>query len=478
MIVIPKKLVYSFATVLALLTTWNPQLQAQDDDDEPTVEHVLDFLKEKMPESMKLLKRVRAEEGEDEYNEVLEKAGELVMEYLEIKREEGVEDAEAFLKEERGRIRMEVLVEAWHETDDRKEKKELEAELAEIIGVQIDRELAHGRRELENLEEEVAEFEAELEDIEENRDLIVAEEVGAILSDDDDNRGEENHESESAEVRKFEEFSITQSWSQEKNFKRPYWVHVPAQEDAAKRKPMPVFILLHGNGGNAKGVRNLVFGRYPEVGREFITVFPQGYRESWNIVSERSKADDRGFIEAIIRELAKRDDVKKNDFTVMGISNGAALVNQIAIETTLPNIKNYISAVSPLNGYQHDGKNFKTMGEGNDYSAIAKPLSGKRVLNISGTNDPLIPYRGGPSKAIPAKGGKLSFVDAEESIFLWAKQMGYEGEQLNKPSEEKGEIEIFSYLDGDVVHFKVNEHGHNATLALSEQLLLNFLQEK
>ena len=69
-------------------------------------------------------------------------------------------------------------------------------------------------------------------------------------------------------------------------------------------------------------------------------------------------------------------------------------------------------------------------------------------------------------------------MDAEESIFLWAKLMGYEGEQLNKPSEEKGEIEIFSYLDGDVVHFKVNEHGHNATLALSEQLLLNFLQEK
>jgi hypothetical protein len=32
----------------------------------------------------------------------------------------------------------------------------------------------------------------------------------------------------------------------------------------------------------------------------------------------------------------------------MGSSNGAALVNQIAIETKLIGIKNYISVVSPL----------------------------------------------------------------------------------------------------------------------------------
>ena len=161
----------------------------------------------------------------------------------------------------------------------------------------------------------------------------------------------------------------------------------------------------------------------------------------------------------------------------MGISNGAALVNQIAIETKLPNIKNYISAVSPLNGFQHDGKNFKSRGEENNYEVIAKPLSGVRLLNISGTDDPLVPYGGGPSRAIPAKGGKLPFVDAEESIFLWAKKMGYEGKKLGEASKVDGKIEVFSYLDGDVVHFKVNAHGHNATQALREELLLKFLKD-
>ncbi len=288
-----------------------------------------------------------------------------------------------------------------------------------------------------------------------------------ILSEED--RDEKNGENQ--------KFSITRSWSQEKNYERTYWVNVP-ERDADSQKTLPVIIFLHGNGGNAKGLQRMVRARYPEISRQFITVFPEGYRESWNIVSERSKADDRGFIEAIILKLAKRADVRMNDFSVMGISNGAALVNQIAIESQLPHIRNSIAAVSPLNGFQHDGTHFKAMGKENGYRAIAKPLSGKRLLNISGTDDPLVPYQGGPSKAIPAKGGKLPFVNAEESIFLWAKQMGYEGRKLTEPSRVNGKIEIFSYLDGDVVHFKVNDHGHNATRALGERLLLDFLQGK
>lgn len=276
-------------------------------------------------------------------------------------------------------------------------------------------------------------------------------------------------------ARKGESASIEQSWSQEKNYLRPYLINTPK---GAKDHPLPVIIFLHGNGGNAKSLQGMVHRRYPKVVSQFITVFPEGYQKSWNIVSERSKADDRGFIEAIVQELAKRDDVQKEGFTIMGNSNGAALVNQIAIETKLPQIKNFISSVSPLNGLQHDGKNFKAKGENNDYQVTATPLMGKRFLNVSGTSDPLVPYRGGRSRAIPGKDGKLSFVDAEESIFLWAKQMGYKGAKLERALEVSGKIEIFSYLDGDVVHFKVNDHGHNATQALTDQLLLKFLEQK
>ena len=38
-------------------------------------------------------------------------------------------------------------------------------------------------------------------------------------------------------------------------------------------------------------------------------------------------------------------------------------------------------------------------------------------------------------------------------------------------------METFSYLNGDVIHIKVNNEGHDATRALSEETILKFLEE-
>ena len=268
-------------------------------------------------------------------------------------------------------------------------------------------------------------------------------------------------------------YYITQSWSQETAFKRPYYISVP---EGADQQKFPVFIFLHGNGGNAKDAMNGFMKQHPTMADRYVMVFPNGYKASWNIVSERSQADDLGFIEAIVKRLSTYDNIQKDNFSVMGNSNGAALVNQLAIESKLSNLRNYVSAVSPLNVYQHDGKNFKAKGADNNYQDVAAPMTGKRLMNISGTTDDLVPYRGGPSKYIPAKDGKLGFVDAEESIFLWAKQMGYDREKLAKPSRIDGNLAIFSYLNGDVIHYKVIGEGHGASRAISEKILLGFLE--
>ena len=268
------------------------------------------------------------------------------------------------------------------------------------------------------------------------------------------------------------EYFVTQSWSQKENFRRPYFVNIPRQP---ANKKLPVLIFLHGNGGNAeRAMQGFMRGR-KKIASQFILVFAQGYRESWNIVSERSKADDLGFIEAIVSKLASFENVDSNNFTIMGSSNGAALVNQIAIESKLPNIRNYISGVSQLNVWQHDGNNFKAKGADNNYRKSATPATGKRLLNISGAKDNLVPYQGGTSRGIPAKNGKLGFVAAEKSTYLWARQMGYNGEQLTKPSDIFGNVEVFRYLDGDVIHCKVTNEGHGATHGIGEELLLNFL---
>lgn len=271
------------------------------------------------------------------------------------------------------------------------------------------------------------------------------------------------------------EYFIRQSWSQEQNFPRPYHVDVPTNSDNRK---LPVLIFLHGNGGNAREAMRGFLRQHPMIAAGYVTVFPDGYLKSWNISAERSKADDLKFIEAIVEKLAACDNIQPDQFSIMGVSNGAALANQLAIESRLPNIRNYVTAVSPLNMLQHDGRNFKARGDDNNYQTAAIPRPGARFMNISGTRDNLIPYHGGPSPVIPAKNGKLGFVAAEDSIFLWAKAMGYEGEKLEKPGNTIGKLEVFSYLDGAVIHYKVTGEGHGAAGAIDEATLLRFLEDK
>ena len=269
------------------------------------------------------------------------------------------------------------------------------------------------------------------------------------------------------------DYFITQSWSQEQNFERLYVVQVPPHAADAK---LPVMIFLHGNGGNARGSMRGFMSKHRDMASRYIMVFADGYRKSWNIVSERSKADDRGFVEAIVTKLASHSNVAPNRFSVVGASNGAAIVNQLAIECQLPNIRNYVSLVSPLNVWQYDGKAFKAKGPANNYEKAVVPMPGKRLMNVSGTNDRLVPYAGGASPGIPAKGGKLAFVAAEKSTWLWAKAMGYEGAQLTEPTRSEGDLHVFSYLDGDVVHVKVQGGGHGAGRAISAAQLLEFLE--
>lgn len=214
----------------------------------------------------------------------------------------------------------------------------------------------------------------------------------------------------------------------------------------------------------------------PKLAARFVMVFPDGYERSWNIVSERSKADDLAFVEAIVEKVASHSNVEQNSFTIMGDSNGAALVNQFAIESQLPNVRNYLSIVSPLNGYQYSDGGFRMKGEENSYEEAVNPGTGFRLMNISGTRDPLVPYQGGRSRAIPAENGKLEFLSGERSTFVWARQLGYRGDQLSKPTSSEGPLDFFSYLNGDVVHVKVNGQGHDAGSRVGEDIILRFIE--
>ena len=266
--------------------------------------------------------------------------------------------------------------------------------------------------------------------------------------------------------------SIRQSWVQETDYPRPYHVFMP---EKAQSKPLKLILFLHGNGGTPLGAKKQFFKQFPYFAEHYACIFPEGYARSWNIVSEASRADDLAFIESIIQRLLQYDNVAKTDVTVIGSSNGAAMVNQLAIESQMPQIKNLVTLVSPLNQFQHDGAFFRKKGPDNGYTEAAQPLRGRRLMNVSGGMNRLVPYDGGPSSRIPAKGGRLTFLPAETSTFLWAQCMGFEENHPQQSMVPNASMNLFRYLNGDVIHIKIPDKGHNAGSFLTEKMLQDFL---
>lgn len=64
---------------------------------------------------------------------------------------------------------------------------------------------------------------------------------------------------------------------------------------------------------------------------------------------------------------------------------------------------------------------------------------------------------------------------AKTSTYLCAQQMGHLGQPLVKTIGINGQLKSFSYLGGDVIHYKVVGGDHDAIGFISEHMLLNFL---
>ena len=242
---------------------------------------------------------------------------------------------------------------------------------------------------------------------------------------------------------------FNQSWGQENNgYSRPVYIDVPSSSSG----PHNIIIVLHGGGGNAENFINNF--SYLE---NHIIVAPQGYGGNWNVVLEQSLAPDVDFIKEIINHVRSFDNVHPENITILGMSNGSALVNRLTIELDDSYFTNAISIVSPLNSFQYrEGSFWYNSAGNNNYDMQIVPASGKRILCNSGTQDNLIPYYGG----IGVNG--YNFLSAQYSTFVLAQNIGFQGAQLedSQGSEYANDVFKYSYLDGDIVHYKFIGAGH------------------
>ena len=124
--------------------------------------------------------------------------------------------------------------------------------------------------------------------------------------------------------------------------------------------------------------------------------------------------------------------VNPNKIRILGTSNGAGLANRIFIENTNPGIDIVCAVVSHLNDFQYHLGDFYKPSSVSDpissycgYDVVSNPLSSRKYLSISNTNDNLIPYNGGFSPNIGA-----TFLPAETASHIIATHKGYTGSIL------------------------------------------------
>jgi hypothetical protein len=245
----------------------------------------------------------------------------------------------------------------------------------------------------------------------------------------------------------------------------------------------PVCILLHGNGSQnlaqLAGPPMIGQGQFGSVLPCHILVAPTGFENSWNICSENSDAPDVEMINDLVNNLQGYTNVNPNKIRILGTSNGAALANRIFIENTNAGIDIVCAVVSHLNDFQyHSGNFYKPNGATNPntsfcgYNVVASPLTTRKYLSISNTNDPIIPYLGGTS-AVGA-----NFLPAETAAFTLATYKGYTGNMLTSGTtigSASTLITEYSYLSGDVVHIK-GSAGHQAN-ATQKNYIANYFSD-
>ena len=256
-------------------------------------------------------------------------------------------------------------------------------------------------------------------------------------------------------------FKINQSRSQQPNsYERTVFYKYPENDN----NNSPVVIALHGSGGNAKEEIN----KYSYLDSHLI-VAPQGYNGSWNIARESSKAPDVDFINKIIIELKTFEKIDSDQISIIGYSNGSALINQLLIELESESFKTAVCKFSQLNTLQYREESFWSRSniDSDDHDLQVLPTSkNRRILSFAGTEDSTCPYYGGIGIF------DYNFINAEEAAFIWAKTLGYKGDQIENPILETENYYRFSYMDGKVIHYKLLGAGHGFGNLIEESKLI------
>lgn len=188
---------------------------------------------------------------------------------------------------------------------------------------------------------------------------------------------------------------------------RAYRVFVPPTLD--RSRPAPLVMVLHGGNNTVDDmVKTTLFDREAAAG-DFIAAYPEGVGKVWNAgtccgTGPRRGLDDVGFLTEVLDRIEVDYPVDRSRVFVAGVSNGAMMAYRFACERA-----DRVTAVGSVAG--------AVVVEG---CRPSRPVS---VLEVHGTEDPLVPYLGGQPSAVEAQGAP-PYTSAQAMVQRWAEVDG------------------------------------------------------
>ena len=187
---------------------------------------------------------------------------------------------------------------------------------------------------------------------------------------------------------------------------RKFLYHVPNGYDGSK--PLPLVVLFHGMGKNAKDMIEGTGMIAKSNESHFIVASLQGTGEpaGWNsgFLPNGNTSDDIAFTRAAVQQIQGDLNIDSKRIYAAGFSNGAFFVHRVAAE--LPDVFAAVAVVEGTIGVvQDDGT--KLM--------VTEPKAPISILLIHGKKDAVVPHRGGLSDG-PSH---LNMLSVEEALQIW-----------------------------------------------------------
>jgi len=176
---------------------------------------------------------------------------------------------------------------------------------------------------------------------------------------------------------------------------RTLWLYVPAGRSEA----LPLVLVLHGGGGEGAGMERLTRGGFNRIADRdgAIIAYPDGVGRRWNDGREqlarrsRESVDDVTFLRALPGAIDANFPVDPHRVYVTGISNGGLMAYRLACDAA-----DVFAAAGAV-----------AANMGVELAARCHPGRPIAIAVLEGTDDPIMPWQGGPVRVLWSSRGEV-----------------------------------------------------------------------